>query len=214
MVCSCSMYCMCLKFNHNLLSIHKLAKDSKCDVLFQPNMYVITGTATRNVLGIGLLKQGLYYLQRDNKTLMESAIDVSTKGKACMATNEDNQFSLSHLRLGHASLSRMQHIDCVKPFLKDQNQVCLICPMSKMTKQPFLLSSSHAAKGFELLHTDIWGSYKVATRGKFRYFLNLVDDYNRMTWVYLLEKKSYCVSAACEDSIQGRFSKDQIRQCP
>lgn len=59
-----------------------------------------------------------------------------------------------------------------------------------MTRLAFPFSSSHAANAFKLVHTDIWGPYKVPTRGKFRFFLTLVDDYSRMTWVYLLEKKS------------------------
>lgn len=37
---------------------------------------------------------------------------------------------------------------------------------------------------------DIWGPYKVCTRGKYKYFLTIVDDYSRTTWVYLLQQKS------------------------
>lgn len=39
-------------------------------------------------------------------------------------------------------------------------------------------------------HVDTWGPYKVCTRGKYRYFLTLVDDFSRVTWVYLLQNKS------------------------
>lgn len=59
-----------------------------------------------------------------------------------------------------------------------------------MAKLMFPSSKSHAEKPFDLIHVDIWDSYRVFTRGKFRYFLTLVDDCTRVTWVYLMEMKS------------------------
>ncbi|GJS67365.1 cysteine-rich receptor-like protein kinase 8 [Tanacetum coccineum] len=67
---------------------------------------------------------------------------------------------------------------------------CLSRPMEKFTKLPYSLSESHSTSVFELIHIDIWGSYKVPTNKKFRYFLTIVDDCTRGTWVYLLEQKS------------------------
>lgn len=43
---------------------------------------------------------------------------------------------------------------------------------------------------FELVHIDILGPYKVCTKQKYMYFLTLVDDNSRMTWIYLLQNKS------------------------
>lgn len=40
------------------------------------------------------------------------------------------------------------------------------------------------------MHIDIWGPYKVCTKGRFRYFLTIVDDCSRHTWVYLIQYKS------------------------
>lgn len=66
----------------------------------------------------------------------------------------------------------------------------MTCPLAKLTKLSFLLSDSHAASRFDLVHVDTWGPYKVSTRGKYRYLLTLVDDFSRVTWVYLLQNKS------------------------
>lgn len=38
------------------------------------------------------------------------------------------------------------------------------------------------------------GPYKVCTRERYRYFLTIVDDYSRATWVYLLALKSDALS--------------------
>jgi len=58
--------------------------------------------------------------------------------------------------------------------------------MAKFAKLPYALSKSHASACFDLVHIDIWGAYKVPAHGKYRYFLTIVDDHSRATWVYLL----------------------------
>lgn len=61
--------------------------------------------------------------------------------------------------------------------------------MAKFTKLPFSLSESVASELFGLVHIDLWGPYKESTREKYRYFLTIVDDHSRHTWLYLLENK-------------------------
>lgn len=41
-----------------------------------------------------------------------------------------------------------------------------------------------------MLHIDVWGPYRVQTRGNYRYFLTIVDDCSRATWIQLLRAKS------------------------
>lgn len=80
--------------------------------------------------------------------------------------------------------------------------------MAKFTKLAFQLSESHAATAFELLHIDTWGPYKVCSRGKYRYFLTLVDDFSRFTWVYLLQNKSdyLCTISAFLNYVKKHFN--------
>ena len=40
------------------------------------------------------------------------------------------------------------------------------------------------------MHVDIRGPYSIPTHEGFRYFLSIVDDATRSTWVYLLKSKS------------------------
>jgi len=68
--------------------------------------------------------------------------------------------------------------------------ICQICLRAKLHRQPFPVSSTQASKPFELLHVDIWGSYKCKTYDGFQYFLTIVDDCSRATWVHLLSQKS------------------------
>lgn len=62
--------------------------------------------------------------------------------------------------------------------------------MARFSKLPYSISTSRASDLFSLVHIDISGAYKVPSRGNHRYFLTLVDDYSRMTWVHLLRHKS------------------------
>ncbi|XP_074305524.1 uncharacterized protein LOC141640740 [Silene latifolia] len=102
-----------------------------------------------------------------------------------------DSYSLWHNRLGHAPYTKLQYINSIKLTAAAKNkQICLSCPMAKLTKTPYTLRNSTYAQPFDLVHIDIWGPYRVLYRGKYKYFLTLVDDYSRGTWVYLLEYKN------------------------
>ena len=66
--------------------------------------------------------------------------------------------------------------------------------MAKFTKLPYSTSLSRAPLIFDLIHLDIWGSYRLSSRTNYRFFLTIVDDHSRMTWVHLLKQKSYAFS--------------------
>lgn len=49
----------------------------------------------------------------------------------------------------------------------------------------------HTSKDlFDLVHADLWGPYRFKTNGGYNYFLTLVEDKSRTTWIYLLSDKS------------------------
>lgn len=48
--------------------------------------------------------------------------------------------------------------------------------------------SSHC---FELIQVDIWGAFSIPSHNfGSRYFLTIVDNYSRCTWIYLMKNKS------------------------
>ena len=48
---------------------------------------------------------------------------------------------------------------------------------------------SHKKKPFYLIHCDIWGRYKYSSLSSAHYFLTIVDDYTRFTWIFLMKHK-------------------------
>jgi hypothetical protein len=59
-----------------------------------------------------------------------------------------------------------------------------------MHQLPFPISNKHVVFPFELVHADLWGPAPVVSTNAFRYYLVLVDDFTKFTWVYLLKNKS------------------------
>ena len=43
---------------------------------------------------------------------------------------------------------------------------------------------------FQLIHIDIWGPFSVTSYSGHQFFLTIVDDYSRFTWLFLMKTKS------------------------
>lgn len=47
---------------------------------------------------------------------------------------------------------------------------------------------------FEILHVDVWDPYNTTTHYGCKYFITIIDDYSRETWVQLMPNKLHSVS--------------------
>ena len=47
-----------------------------------------------------------------------------------------------------------------------------------------------ASAPFELVHSDVWGPCPVMSSTGFKYFVTFVDDFSRVTWLYLMKSHS------------------------
>lgn len=63
------------RLNQNSLSIHKLAEKRKCNVIFHPGKCVIIDIETKQVIGIGEMREGLYYLKNDGMFITSKAMN-------------------------------------------------------------------------------------------------------------------------------------------
>ena len=75
-------------------------------------------------------------------------------------------------------------------FSKCSDDVCYICPLAKHKRLPFVSHNHMSHIPFDLVHCDIWGPYHVSTCSGYTYFLTVVDDCTRFTWIYMLKHKS------------------------
>ena len=93
--------------------------------------------------------------------------------------------------MGHLSTERLQCMKSYYPILRnDRNFVCNTCHYAKHKKLPFSSSISHASHVFDLLHMDIWGPCSKPSMHGHKYFLTIVDDHSRFTWIHLMHTKT------------------------
>jgi transposase InsO family protein len=67
---------------------------------------------------------------------------------------------------------------------------CDACHKAKQKRLPFPVSISITHALFDLIHVDIWGPVTIPSFQGYRYFLTIVDDFTRFTWIYLMRLKS------------------------
>ena len=130
------------------------------------------------LIGAGERKDELYYFR--NK-LRIKAHKVTGTGS----------LELWHARLGHLSLKITKMVPTVDARKGSDilNKACDICHREKHTRDSFPISDSKASNLFELIHYDLWGPYRTASSCGCYYFLTVVDDFSRATWVHLLVDK-------------------------
>ncbi|GJV18246.1 transposable element [Tanacetum coccineum] len=117
-------------------------------------------------------------------------------GSASVSCSEKSNSYLTklwHMRLGHMSEKGMVILS--KRGLLDNHKVanlefCEHCVIGKQKRVSFS-KAIHQTKGtLDYLHADCWGPSRVPSLGGARYFLSIIDDFSRMTWVFMLKHKS------------------------
>ena len=130
---------------------------------------------TKKTIGKGKELGGLYVFDSLPSTIV-----------ACTSIN---QALKTHCQLGHPSLSNFK-ILCPQ-YTSIKSLECDSCQFAKHHRQ----SSSprinkRAASAFDLVHSDIWGPSSVTSKLGFKYFVMFVDDYSRLTWMFLMKNRS------------------------
>lgn len=82
----------------------------------------------------------------------------------------------------------MNHLNCCKGIASDFH--CDVCLRAKFHISSFTASDSIALACFDLIHMDLWGPYRMTDLNGAPYFLTLVDDRSRATWVFMTHQKS------------------------
>jgi transposase InsO family protein len=108
------------------------------------------------------------------------------------ATTTNSSIHQWHLRLGHASASKIQPLISrgLLGSTKFESFNCLHCQLAKQPALSFSNNISISNSPFSLIHSDIWGPSPVPSVNGFRYFVLFIDDHSRFTWIYFLKHRS------------------------
>ncbi|XP_070032695.1 uncharacterized protein [Nicotiana tomentosiformis] len=127
---------------------------------------------------IGRERNGLYFLHRYGG---KKLIAVSLAAARIKSRQSDTTIYVAMWHKRPASIN-------------DTINKCSICPCARQTRLPFPSSCIKTVAAFDLIHLDVWGPYNYANVDGNKYFPIVVDDFTRMTWLFLLKVKSYvCV---------------------
>ncbi|KAH7692774.1 RNA-directed DNA polymerase protein [Dioscorea alata] len=179
-------------FTMDLMSVSCVTRDLNCSVTFFPQWCILQNLMTRTMIGLGKQRDGLYYLVALASEKPKPP-NPSTAAISCRSPSSQVPFftTLWHRRLGHLSSSRLffmaKHL---LNFPFQSHKACDVCALAKQSRLPFSVSSISSVQPFELIHCDIWGPYKIASLSGAKYFLTIVDDYSRFTWVFFMHHKS------------------------
>ncbi|KAL6133479.1 hypothetical protein ACLB2K_065714 [Fragaria x ananassa] len=170
------------RMTKNLISLGLL--DSK-GFRYKGSCGVLNVYKGSNVVLKGVKRGTLYFLH--GSTLSGSAAVASSE------VHKDDMTKLWHMRLGHMSERGMQILS--KHDLLGGHKVkdlgfCEHCIFGKLHRRKFP-KAIHRTKGtLDYIHSDCWGLSRVDSLGDHRYFVSMIDDYSRMTWVYVMKHKS------------------------
>src|SRR5436190_4132207 len=91
------------------------------------------------------------------------------------------------MRLGHPAHHRLRQ---VVPGLHFESFHCESCELGKHHRASYKSSTSVESQSlFDLVHCDIWGPARISSVSGFNYYLVLIDDYSRVSWVHLLKDR-------------------------
>ena len=74
--------------------------------------------------------------------------------------------------------------------MSKNNFDCTSCQLGKQPTLPFNNSESISNNIFELIHSDVWGPFPVASIGGSRYFVVFIDDYSHYNWIFPMKYRS------------------------
>jgi len=161
-------------FPYNLLSVSKITKLLNCSVTFFPSYCIFQDLVTRKTIGTGRESNGLY------------AMELASDQVACISTVSALE---SHCRLGHPSLPVLK---LLVPSLGSLSSLdCESCQLGKHHRVSYPSRvNNRVGQLFDLVHSDVWGPCPIVSKLGFKYFVSFVDDYSRVTWIYLLKSRS------------------------
>lgn len=118
------------EFNVNLLSVHKLCKDNKCEVKFNEHNCSVQGLQSKVTVGTGSEKGGLYYYNRCRQGNNKAFSSVSK----CFIS----KFTW-HSMLGHPAEQCLNVLRESLNFIPGSLPPCEVCHKAKQTRDPFPL---------------------------------------------------------------------------
>jgi len=188
----------------NLISISQLCDQGLSVNFSKTECQIIDGEGTMSMRGTRSKDKCYLWVSQ------EEAL-IST----CMLS-KDEEVRVWHQKLGHLNMQGIKKVislEAIKGIPKleiTEGSICRECQVGKQTRISHpRLEHQRTSKVFELPHIDLMGPMQVTNIGGKRYFLVVVDDFSRFTWVNFIREKSDTFESFKELCIQLQREKDR-----
>jgi hypothetical protein len=172
--------------DYNLLSVSQLCQMGY-NCLFTDIGVTVFRRSDDSIAFKGVLEGQLYLVDfNENTTELNTCLIAKT-----------NMGWLWHRRLAHVGMKNLhkllngEHILGLTNVHFEKDKVCSACQAGKQvgTHHPHK-NIMTTDRPLELLHMDLFGLIAYISIGGSKYYLVIVDDYSRFTWVFFLQEKS------------------------
>ncbi|CAL9004611.1 unnamed protein product [Prunus brigantina] len=160
--------------SHNLLSIPQVTEQLDCVVLMYPFFCLLQDIQTKEIIGRGTKREGLYYV--------DDVVPGRANAIRASRTSHLQEVWLLHRRLGHVSFGYLRRmLPSMFHEIKESDLHCEVCILAKSHRASFPSSMNKSLLPFELVHSDVWGPSPVNTVSGVKWFVTFIDDCTRMT---------------------------------
>ncbi|GJU05371.1 retrotransposon protein, putative, ty1-copia subclass [Tanacetum coccineum] len=100
--------------------------------------------------------------------------------------------AIDHCRLRHISkkrIKKLQHDGLLNSTDLRAFKKCVPCMSRKIARKPYTHQVERAKDLLGLIHTDVYGPFKIMSRQGASYFVTFTDDFSHYGYVYLLKHK-------------------------
>jgi len=164
---------------------------------------------------ISVYKNEVFYFKASPcRGILETTIKLKESSIYNVDTSENglDKTYLWHCRLGHINkkrIAKLQLDGILESFDITSYDQCESCLLGKMTKAPFTGNCERGKDLLELVHTDVCGPFRSATRHGERYFVTFTDDFSRYGYIYLMKHKSetFSMFKAYQNEVQNQLDK-------
>jgi hypothetical protein len=167
---------------HNLLSVSQVC-DRGCEVIFTSKYCRIKTVDSGQLVAKGITTENNVYILKEEE-------------EECNLRKYDENW-LWHRRLGHLNFDhiiKLRNNGAVKDLPKISKPYDFVYKpyqIGKLTRTQFKSKNFPSTeKSLQLVHMDLCGPSRKEGTGKENYFMLIIDDYSRLTWVAFLKEKS------------------------
>jgi len=167
-----------------------------CDVLHVPKLGhpLISWRKLRTKGYIEFGEGDFISINKGTKVMFEAVFDGNLFKIPEITHSAHITYGFWHQALRHLTPSSMDkasrlYSDADIP-AKPKDFICSSCVKSKMTRNPRPSTSRKDRNKLDLVHSDLSGPFPVPSYGNSLYYITLINDATRVTWVRFMKQKS------------------------